>query len=108
MLPRHKGAKKLTQVVPSLRALIGFFGIGTGTALTRPIGNICAYSPHRKHFLPLDKECFGSTAALHRTQKKRFSFSRSRAYSCCWAEFSFSTSCFTIPIHPSQFHRCLN
>jgi len=48
-----------------------------------------------------------ASAALHRTQKKRFSFSRSLAYSSCWAGFSFSTSCFTIPIHPSQFHRCL-
>src|SRR5699024_2809630 len=32
-------------------------------------------------FLPQDKE---SSLEIHRTQKKRFSFSRSLAYSICW------------------------
>src|SRR5699024_12070546 len=72
MLPRHKGAKKLTQVVPSLRGLIEAFG----TAITRPTENISS----------------------------RWSL----AYSSCWVGFSFSMSCFTIPIHPSQFHRCVS
>jgi len=31
--------------------------IGTRTALTRPIGNICDYSPHRKELLFLTKFC---------------------------------------------------
>src|SRR5699024_6198168 len=56
-------------------------------------------------FLPQDKESFFE---IHRTQKKRLSFSRSLAYSICWGGFSFTKACFTIVIHPSQFHKHLN
>src|SRR5690625_1112439 len=47
-----------------------------------------------------------ASAAMHRTQKKRFSFSRSLAYSICWdrLSLSFTGSFFT----PSQFHKRFN
>src|SRR5699024_7710469 len=32
---------------------------------------------------------------------------RSLAYSSCWGGFSFTKSCFTILIHPSQIHSTL-
>src|SRR5690625_1572726 len=43
---------------------------------------------------------------MHRTQKKRFSFSRSLAYSICWdrLSLSFTASFFTL----SQFHKRFN
>src|SRR5690625_3245823 len=49
---------------------------GTGTALTRPIENICDYSPHRKPWplFPQDKECFGSFTSH---EENWFVFSRS-------------------------------
>src|SRR5690625_4715106 len=47
-----------------------------------------------------------ASAAIHRTQKKRFSFSRSLAYSICWdrLSLSFTASFFT----PSHFHKRFN
>src|SRR5699024_12068476 len=35
-------------------------------------------------------------------------FFRSLAYSICWGGFSFTKACFTIVIHPSQFHKHFN
>src|SRR5699024_12738776 len=47
-----------------------------------------------------------ATAAIHRTQKKRVSFSRSLAHSICWDRLSLSfTASF---LTPSQFHKRFN
>ena len=47
-----------------------------------------------------------ASAAIHRTQKNRFSFSRSLAYSICWDRLplSFTASFFT----PNPIHRRFN
>src|SRR5690625_4719795 len=45
---------------PSLITLCGVSSrpLGLGLRTARPIGNHCDYSPHRKHFLPLESRVF--------------------------------------------------
>src|SRR5690625_2608423 len=64
-------------------------------AITRPTENISSHRTRK------------ASAAIHRTQKKRFSFSRSLAYSICWDGFSFIKDCFTIFIRCTSVYYSL-
>src|SRR5690625_6817345 len=52
--------------------------LGLGLCTARPIENHCDYSPHRKHFLPQDKEGFGSDTS--HAEKAVFFFKESRIF----------------------------
>src|SRR5690625_3860896 len=49
------------------------------------------------------KEAYPSST-LSAGSHRGLSSHRSLAYSSCWDGFSFTKACFTILIHPSQFH----
>src|SRR5690625_2204519 len=91
--------------MPTLSAKDGF----SRTSSIRSAGSHrglwdCDYSPHRKHFLPQDKDTYGSGTS--HAEKANVFFKEPRIFQLLgW--FFIHKGCSTILIHPSQFHSTL-